>query len=95
MPALEPRPYDHAYVSFTIKIDGEPRDGFAFARDVDAVSVAVYLGAFGATNVKVGRTEAIERDDEAGFPDFRAWLNAIENNGPRRIGARIVVLRAR
>ena len=93
--SLEPRPYDHAYVSFTAMIDGESRDGFAFARDVDAVSVAVYFKAFGATNVKIERTEAIERDDEAGFPDYRAWLNAIESNGPRRIGARIVVLRAR
>ena len=34
--------------------------------------------------------------DEAGFPDFRAWVNAMDNcDTARRIGSKIVVLRAR
>jgi hypothetical protein len=88
-------PYDHAYVSFAATIDGEPREVFTFVRGNDADKCADELRARGCSNVKIGRTEAIEHDDEAGYPDFRAWLNAIENSGPRRIGARVVVLRAR
>lgn len=88
-------PYNYAMLSFVAPFDGEQRDGFAFVdvRDVDRV--ALDLRNRGAV-VTVGRTEAIERDDEAGFPAFRGYLNALEHcDTARRIGPHVVVLRAR
>lgn len=88
-------PYSFIYVSFDATIDGEPRTGFffAFANTVPH-TLRAELEARGCSIVKIEYTAAIERDDEAGYPDFRAWLHAVDSNGPRWIGSRIVVLRA-
>lgn len=88
-------PYNYACISFTAVFGGEERTGFCFALHQDAGAVAAELGKRGA-HCLVGRTAIIESDDEVGFPDFRAWVNAMDNcDTASRIGARIVVLRAK
>lgn len=88
-------PYNYAHVSFVATFDGEERSGFCFAENNDADRIAADLEARGARCL-IGRTLVIESDEEAGFPDFRAWVHAMDNcNSARRIGAKIVVLRAR
>lgn len=89
-------PYSYAMLSFAGYFDGEKRDGFTFELLSDAEFVRSNMLNRGAVNVEIGRAESIERDDEAGFPAFRAWVNAMDNcDTARRIGAKIVVLRCR
>lgn len=90
-------PYDHAKLTFSAWFDGELRDGFTFALGQDAETVRADLQKRTAVvNVEIGRTKAIEQDDEAGFPDLRAWVHALDNcDSARRIAGRVVVLRAR
>jgi hypothetical protein len=88
-------PYSHARISFVATFDGEERTGFTFALNHDADKAASEMEARGARCL-VGRTAVIESDDEAGFPDFRAWVNAMDNcDRARRVGSHIVVLHAR
>lgn len=90
-------PYDYAKLSFVAYFDGEKRDGFTFALGADAETVRADLQKRGAVvNVEIGRAAAIESDDESGFPDFRAWMHAMDNcDTARRLASRVVVLRAR
>ena len=88
-------PYSYARISFTAAFDGEDRDGFCFADGRDADKVAAEMSSRGARCI-VERTAAIDSDDEAGFPNFHAWVNALDNcDRARRIGAHVVVLLAR
>lgn len=88
-------PYNYAQLSFVATVEGEERCGYCFALNADADAVAAELETRGARCL-VGRTAIIEQDDEAGFPNFRAWVNAMDNcDSARRIGSKIVVLRAR
>ena len=88
-------PYNYAQLSFAATFDGEERTGFCFVLNQDADADAAELERRGARCL-VGRTAIVEQDDEAGFPDFRGWVNAMDNcDSARRIGSKIVVLRAR
>lgn len=88
-------PYNYAQLSFVATIDSEERTGFCFVLHQDADQVAAVFEKRGVRCL-VGRTSVVEQDEEAGWPDFRAWVNAMDNcDSARRIGSAIVVLRAR
>ena len=88
-------PYSYAKITLVATFDGEERTGFCFVLNQDADAASAELEVRGARCL-VGRSAIVELDDEAGFPDFRAWVNAMDNcDTARRIGSKIVVLRAR
>jgi len=88
-------PYNYAKLSFVATFDGEERAGFCFVLNQEADKVAAGFEKRGARCL-VGRTAVVEQDDEAGFPDFRSYIHALDRcDSARRIGSEIVVLWAR